>query len=938
MAEWQGFAETRRTAEIVVLGGGLSAVTAALAARAAGRQVLLVAPGQALADEVSIALWGECPRAKDPHLVELVARVLALGGVQGSWLDPPITELVVDRLLTEAGVDVLLYTTPVAFVTRDGAAAGVLVGAKDGLAVIAGAAFVDATADGALYAASGAAPVRPARVSALRTVYLQFCGDDLSGLPARAAGCDLALRATWPGEACLELRASAADDGLPVPAALAHAARLAVPTATAAALAAVPGLAGAVVSHTGHRLLPLAGPTGAPERHPALPNVSGAGAWVGAGGWGDLDALAASGTAAGRLAARIEREVRPVSTTVVGARADAQVAVVGGGTGGALAAIAAARRGARTVLAEAGDFLGGIGTGGGIHLYYHGVQGGIQAEVDEDVRAVADVLGGHTKVVGFSPEAKKVVLEQMADQAGVELRYGHTVVDVMRDGQRVTGVVLARPGALTVLAVDAVVDASGDGDVAAAAGASFVMGRASDGVCHAFSQSCGLLHGTKVGFTNFDAGFVDAGDSADLTRARRLGIQLYWPREPFRPDNRMLYLAPLLGLRQSRHVVADYVLTLQDQIAGRSFTDDVAYGKCHYDNHAFDLENESDEGLFWCWGLGFWSRHMSHGLPYRSLLPSGVEGVVMGSRALGVSHDAHMLFRMQRDMQRIGEAAGTAAALAALGGTTPRALGAQRVQAALHETGAWLSDWHSAHALAPVPELVARLGGDEAREAAWQLYLHGDAAVEWLCAALHAGEGETAWWAASLLAMLGHSDGVEVLRAALVSRDATVPGTDAEGKAPSRAAARWKTAIALLGKLNDAAAVDALAAVLADPEGDADALLAAVRALGRIADPHAVAPLQDLAGRVEAGEALPKAYLQNSMGPGGTVERDVAWQVRDALADALERHGHPRPELVDAYTHDQRAYVRAEAERLAEHEPPARQAGDSGRVSQGVRR
>jgi hypothetical protein len=103
---------------------------------------------------------------------------------------------------------------------------------------------------------------------------------------------------------------------------------------------------------------------------------------------------------------------------------EADVVVCGGGTGGALAAIAAARQGASTLLLEASTGLGGMGTGGGIHIYYHGVAGGLQDEVDSRVDALSRLFG---PAQGFHPEAKKVVLEQMALEAGVELAYETTI-------------------------------------------------------------------------------------------------------------------------------------------------------------------------------------------------------------------------------------------------------------------------------------------------------------------------------------------------------------------------------------------------------------------------------------------------------------------------------------------------------------------------------
>src|SRR5690606_19763761 len=89
----------------------------------------------------------------------------------------------------------------------------------------------------------------------------------------------------------------------------------------------------------------------------------------------------------------------------------AQVAVAGAGTAGAVAGIAAARQGAQVVVFDPLPFAGGIGSGGGIHTYYFGVKGGLQDEVDQRTRAIMPLFGPVQQVRGFHPDTKKFVLE-----------------------------------------------------------------------------------------------------------------------------------------------------------------------------------------------------------------------------------------------------------------------------------------------------------------------------------------------------------------------------------------------------------------------------------------------------------------------------------------------------------------------------------------------
>ena len=919
MVPQQKFAETRFEAEVVVVGSGWSAVCAALEARRQGRRVLLAADGTAVPWELTVGLAADLGELSDPHAKALSERVDALAHGCDDWCDPVLAELVIDRVLEEQGVELLLYAEPLAVTTAAERVTGVLMGGKDGFYQIAAGAVIDATDGGLLW------PDNPARagepLTAERWVFYQFAAEGELNLPATSAGYRIHGRRTWPNEVAVAIQATAAEGE--TAAQLAHRLRLAVGQVSAELIANVPVLNAAAVSHTGHRLLPLNGPqidgqsAGNAASHPALGQLYGAGAWIG-GGYADVDALAKSGTAAGVLAqpGEIVHGRWPVPEAAV---IETDVVVGGGGTGGAIAAIAAGRQGAKVVVPEASWFLGGIGTGGGIHYYYHGVKGGLQDDVDEATRAEVDNLGGPARFGGFSPEAKKIVLERMAVEAGVDPQYGATVADVLMDGDRIAGVVTLQAGKLRWIVAKAAVDATGDGDLAAQAGAEIANGRQRDTLTHAYSQVAGRLGGDKISSFNFDAGYCDACDVADLTRARRVGLRHYWQDEGRNPEDRLLYMAPLLGLRQSRHIVPDYQLTLQDQVEGRNFDDAVAYGSCHYDNHAFDYQYETDEAAFWCWYLGHWRRFMKHGLPYRSLLPKGVEGLVMGSRAVGVSHDAHMLFRMQRDMQRVGEAAGVAAALAALHDETPRSLPFERVKAALEANGALLGEWQFALPEASVDALATALEGDDPTLAAWRLYTKGEAAVPKLLEVLQSGSDDAKWWAAGALAMLERPEAIEVLREAVRTRDAQRPLTPQllkdKGHAIARSAERWVAAIPMLGRLDAAEALDDLIGVIEQSPENADAFLAAIRAVGEIGGPEAVRVLEQVADRKDL--TLAAEMQESSAGRGGR-ERDVRWQLDLSVAEALAQQGIERTDLVEPYLDDERGLVRQQAQRVAE--------------------
>ncbi|MCE5240745.1 FAD-dependent oxidoreductase [bacterium] len=908
-------ARQRFNSEVIVIGDGLVAFSAALEATVHGRQTMVAAAGPALASELTIALQGRVGEPADAHLSALADRVAAAGGAHGGWLDPALAQMVADQMLTEAGVTVLLYAIPIRAIEREGRAAGVLMAGKDGLYTIAAGAIVDATEGGVLFRNAGAEFVVPETVTATRTLTFQFAGEDLSGLPGEVEGFALAAYPTWPGEVCVTLTGSAPYDGEVVPAALHRASRLAEQAVAKACREAVPGLAGALVSHSGHVMVPLSGAHLASAEAP-LPNLLGAGAWVSNAGWGDLAALSADGARAGALAAAAGGAAPDDLSLAedISLQAEASdVTVFGGGTGGAIAGWAAARNGAQTLLFEAGWALGGIPTCGGIHAYYWGVEGGLQDELHAAADLIADDMGGRDRMHGFHPEARKLALDRLLGEAGVAVRYGWTAVAATRAGDRVANVLLAAPGRLHLVAPAVVVDGTGDADVAAHAGAPMAYGRASDGVSHQYSQSAARFAGDKLTMHNFDAGYVDPRDVADLTRGRRHALQLYW-RDTFAAEDRPFNISYLLGLRQSRHIVGDYTLTLADQVANRHFPDVIAFTRGHQDNHAYDYENENDEALLWVWGLGFWQRSMPHELPYRCLTPQGVANVLVACRAVSVSREAHMLFRMIRDMYRIGEAAGTAAALAAADGGDVRGFEVAELQGKLRETGAMLDDWPAEEAL-PAPEaLVAELVDELPRVAVWHLYQHGTAAAPALRAGLASDNENTRWWCAVAGAMTGLPEAAEELLAVFAARDERLPRSrlDEPDYYLIRMAPRWVVAMALLGRLQERGAVAPTAAVLAE-DAPADVLIAAVRALGRIGDPAGVAPLRAFIAR----DDLPTTgRIQNSMRHDEARGHDITWALHLATADALRQLGAPAPELAAPYADDPRAYVRAYAARL----------------------
>lgn len=540
---------------------------------------------------------------------------------------------------------------------------------------------------------------------------------------------------------------------------------------------------------------------------------------------------------------------------------DTDVFVAGVGTGGAVAALAAATQGAAVTCADPLPVPGGIGTLGGIHSYYYGIPGGLQEDIDRDTRALMRRYGQVLSAHPLNPIAKAFVLEDRFEQAHVRFLRNAVLFHAGRDGGHVTHVDLATPAGPLRVTARAFIDGTGDGDLCAAADARFQLGRASDGRLHAHSQ---VSYGTDrqpnrvvVFARNFDAGWCDPTDVFDLTRARLEGVAQHQIGRAT-AAHRVSHLAPAIGLRQGRQIVTDYVLTLDDQLTGRPLPDTIAYAGANQDTHFVDFPLASDESLFWLQLCRGWFTPFAHPIAYRMLLPRGLANVGIASRCLGVDEDAHHATRMMRDMQRIGEAIGYAAALLARRRRGDlRDVPLDDLQALLRASGALVetadelrSPWARPlleRALTPAagpPDLDAALAQLRAGEAGvhlWHLLRHRGQVQQPVLAVLQSADNAEARWLATGIAAMW---GLPVAEAGLVATiDAAVrgvaqPPTPTPGRTLEetlrRTMPRWLTAVALLRRCGTDACLDTLEALAASHRPTVLTALALLTTLDRL--------------------------------------------------------------------------------------------------------
>ena len=413
------------------------------------------------------------------------------------------------------------------------------------------------------------------------------------------------------------------------------------------------------------------------------------------------------------------------------------VVVVGGGSAGSTAAIAAARTGARTLLVDRLGFLGGTSTAVLDTFYAFYTPGAEPKKVvsgipDEVVAGLAaedacferpNTYGAGTGIT-YDPEVLKRVWESLVVGSGAEILL-HSILHaatLCEDGVELR---LHTKGGERVLNALVVVDASGDADVCQLVGARYegpgdggpvqslstvfrlanvdveqalavpktelwrLMREASESGRYRLPRLEGSVHRTPQAGVMMALmtrmGNVDATDPEQLTAAELEGRRQCHEYHRFLRDEVPGYeravlvsTSPAIGVRESRRVYGDHRLTAEECLAATSFSDQVARCGAPIEDHHAGSDTR--------WA--YVSEGGTYGIPYRCLLPADVERVLVAGRCFSATHDAHASARSMGTCMAMGQAAGTAAALAAGQGMTPRELGAERVRSALGEAGA----------------------------------------------------------------------------------------------------------------------------------------------------------------------------------------------------------------------------------------------------------
>ena len=433
---------------------------------------------------------------------------------------------------------------------------------------------------------------------------------------------------------------------------------------------------------------------------------------------------------------------------------EADVVVVGGGTTGPIAAIAAARRGKTVVLIERFGSLGGILTLGLNTKPSGALVGGIPLEIWNLARSAGGAgaadkatpkTGGVKIASPTDPEIMKMLLTRLCVEAGVQILFETFVSAPYVEDGVVTGVIIESKGGRQFVGAKVLIDCSADADMAAKAKAPFVMGsgeaearmqpvsmyfimmnvdlkrlahwaRTCDDVpARAIpADDAGLEYGLWLtGFNGMlrrfqqETGVRLQRDNITLKTAdgqmyvnatRVLGVDVFSPKEftaailecyrqiegvarflkervPGFEAARLGQVSPILGVRETRHILGEYTLTGRDSRGETRFEDSIAA-----DNSALDIHDPKG-------GDVDFQSMPPYEIPYRCLVPQGVEQLLVAGRCISADHEAHARSRNMPACMATGQAAGVAAAIAVEEGVSVRRVPLAKVQTALLEMG-----------------------------------------------------------------------------------------------------------------------------------------------------------------------------------------------------------------------------------------------------------
>lgn len=419
---------------------------------------------------------------------------------------------------------------------------------------------------------------------------------------------------------------------------------------------------------------------------------------------------------------------------------ETEIAIIGGGSAGSNAAIAAGSEGRKVLLIERYGFVGGTSTAILDTFYGFYIPGSTKRKVvggtadrvlaklkERDAMFLRPNTYGAGTGVTYDPEILKVVWEELLQESNVDVLLHSFVVDVVVEDGKLTGVVLVNKSGYTLVKADVFIDASGDGDV------SYLAGFAYDGIhSHVPVQSLTTTFRvvnvdeekakafTKVDMWNWmkeanasgkyhlprEEGSIhittipgviatnlvrlsvpDPTDIVELSKAEMKGraqsLEYFRFMKDYLPgyeNSHLLNFSTQIGIRETRRIIGEYTLTKEDVINARKFDDAIVECGAPIEDHHATSDTKWE----------YLPDGSTYQVPYRCLVPKGSINLLVAGRCLSATHDAHASVRSMGQCMATGQAAGTAASIAVENKISVQDVSIDTLQAKLLATGSIL--------------------------------------------------------------------------------------------------------------------------------------------------------------------------------------------------------------------------------------------------------
>jgi len=407
--------------------------------------------------------------------------------------------------------------------------------------------------------------------------------------------------------------------------------------------------------------------------------------------------------------------------------------VVGGGFAGVAAALAAARGGAKVLIVEKSNCLGGAAVNCLVNPFmpYWTEMDGKRVDLSAGIfKEIHDRLEHHNAMSkeSFLEEELKYILNEMVAEANIDLLFHAYIFKVEKCDEHIASIIVATKSGEMHVEANYFIDATGDAQLAYLAGCPTVLGRESDHLCqpmtlcfrlgnvdvekfyesrerlkiaHAQSLAAGELINPRENILVFKTPIHNVlhfnttrvvrknpTSPVEVTEAEVLARQQVYEIYEFMKkhadgleDSFLMMTAAEIGVRESRMIVGDYVLTEEDCRNCVKFDDAIA--ACNYD---IDIHNPEGSGT----SHYFFPAGEYYTIPYRSLIPKSAENLLVAGRCISSDHGAQASYRIMPVVCCIGEAAGTAIGLAVKNNSSVREVNTEELQKSLKKNGAYI--------------------------------------------------------------------------------------------------------------------------------------------------------------------------------------------------------------------------------------------------------